>query len=100
MFLLNLEYLISGWALEETEFLPLQILSPFSLIIFTDAGWAEYVPSYDRFAEGFSNLTLNNLKNDVGFAIGSHDGQVRLGWAWRTDKNAPGRFFFRFSRTL
>ncbi len=98
MCLLNLEYLISGWALEETDFFPLKLLSPFSVILFTDAGWVNSVPSSYNFSEGFNELRLNNLKNDVGFAIGSHDGQIRLGWAWRTDRSEPGKFFFRISR--
>ncbi len=98
MFLANVEYLIHGGAFDDSDFWPLEILSPFSLALFLDAGWADYVSSHVSFSGGFNTLSWNTLKSDVGFGIGSRDGTLRIAWAWRTDRRSSPVFFFRISR--
>lgn len=98
MVLANIEYLIHGRSLDESDFWPLEILSPFSLILFLDAGWADYVPAHVSYSAGFETLKWNTLKSDVGVGIGSRDGTLRIAWAWRTDQRSSPVLFFRISR--
>ncbi len=98
MALANLEYMIHGSELDEADFWPVQILSPFSLILFLDAGWAGVVPADESFNGGFDDLSWRTLKSDWGVGIGTRDGTARIGWAWRTDVRSAPVFFFRISR--
>jgi cytoskeletal protein CcmA (bactofilin family) len=98
MVLANVEYLIHGSTFDESDFWPLEILSPFSLALFLDAGWATYVPARFSYSDGFNSLSWNTLKSDIGFGIGSRDGTLRVAWAWRTDQRSAPVFFFRISR--
>jgi hypothetical protein len=100
MVLANVEYLIHGSTFDESDFWPLEILSPFSLALFLDAGWATYVPTRLSYSDGFTTLSWNTLKSDVGFGIGSRDGTLRVAWAWRTDHRSAPVVFFRISRPL
>ena len=98
MFLVNVEYLLHGSTFDDADFWPLEMLSPFSLALFLDAGWATYVPAPSSSSDGFESLSWNTLKSDLGVGIGSRDGTLRIAWAWRTDQRSAPVFFFRISR--
>ncbi len=96
MILTNLEYRVSGEILDEIFFWP----SSFSLIAFGDAGAVTTVNSKWAVYEGFNSFGTSQFKSDYGFAIGWHDGDARLGFAWRTDKQSPVSIFFRLHRAF
>ncbi len=96
MLLTNLEYRLSGEAIDELFFWP----SSVSLIAFGDAGVATTVSSKLEIYNGFNSITSDQIKSDYGVALAWHDGDAKLGFAWRTDKQAPVSIFFRLKRTF
>ena len=96
MVLTNLEYRVSGEIIDEIFFWP----NSFSLIAFGDAGAVTMVSQNQAVYEGFNSLRTTQFKSDYGFAIGWHDGDARLSFAWRTDKHAPVSIFFRLHRAF
>jgi hypothetical protein len=44
------------------------------------------------------DFILNNWKSDIGVALGSADGDFRIGAAWRLDRAESPNFVLRFSR--
>ncbi len=96
MLLANVEYRLSGDIIDEIFFWP----NSFNLIAFGDAGAAATVNSKWGVYEGFNAFTSSKVKSDYGFAVAWHDGDARLGFAWRTDKQAPVSIFFRLNRAF
>lgn len=96
MVLGNLEYQMSGDLIDEMFFWP----NFFNIILFADAGAVAHVPTKRAIYEGFDAISTTTFKSDLGFALSWHDGNARLGFAWRTDKSAPVAVFFRLSRAF
>jgi hypothetical protein len=96
MVLANLEYQLSGEVIDEIFFWPNSI----NVIAFGDAGAVSTVKTHWAVYEGFDAITSNQVKSDLGFALAWHDGDARLGFAWRTDKAAPVSIFFRLNRAF
>jgi hypothetical protein len=96
MVLANMEYRLSGDVIDEIFFFP----NSMSLIAFGDAGAVTTVNTKWAVYEGFTALKSSQVRSDYGFAIAWHDGDARLGFAWRTDKQAPVSIFFRLNRAF
>ncbi len=96
MVLANLEYQLSGEVIDGAFFWP----NSLNLIAFGDAGAVSTVNKNWALYEGFSSIKTNQIKSDLGFALAWHDGDARLGFAWRTDKTAPVSIFFRLNRAF
>jgi len=94
--LANLEYQLSGEVFDEIFFWP----NSMNLIAFGDAGAVTTVNKNWAVYEGFNSIKSNQVKSDLGFALAWHDGDARLGFAWRTDKTAPVSIFFRLNRAF
>jgi hypothetical protein len=94
MLLANLEYRIDGELIDEILFWP----SSLNLIAFGDAGAIENVNTKWAAYDGFNAIKTSQVKSDYGIAIAWHDGDARLGFAWRTDKQQPAAIFFRLNR--
>lgn len=96
LILANLEYQLSGEVIDEIFFWP----NSLNIIAFGDAGTVSTVKTRLAVYEGFNTITSNQIKSDLGFALAWHDGDARLGFAWRTDKSAPVSIFFRLNRAF
>lgn len=96
MILGNLEYRMTGELIDEIFFWP----DFFNVILFADAGAVATVPAKQAMYEGFDAISASTVKSDLGFALSWHDGNARLGFAWRTDKSAPVAVFFRLNRAF
>ncbi|MFA5834011.1 MAG: hypothetical protein WDA22_11105 [Bacteroidota bacterium] len=96
MLLTNLEYRFSGDLIDEIFFWP----SFLNLIAFGDVGTVANVKTSLAVYDGFDSIKSSQIKSDYGFAISWHDGDARLGFAWRTDKHAPAAIFFRLNRSF
>ena len=97
MLLTNVEYIVNGKLLE-TDGIPGWFLRNFNLILFFDAGYTAIGLTDDSFLAGFNNLNSGTIKSDWGLGIGTRDGKMRLGFAWRNDVSEPVRVFFRIDR--
>ena len=96
MLLANLEYRINGELIDELFYFP----NSLSLIAFGDAGIVTTVNTKWAVYEGFTSLLSSEVRSDYGAAIAWHDGDARLGFAWRTDKKAPVSVFFRLIKAF
>lgn len=96
MLLANLEYRINGELIDELFYFP----NSLSLIAFGDAGIVTTVNTKWAVYEGFTSLPSSEVRSDYGAAIAWHDGDARLGFAWRTDKKAPVSVFFRLNKAF
>jgi cytoskeletal protein CcmA (bactofilin family) len=96
MLLANLEYRLSGEIIDEIFFFP----NSLSLIAFGDAGAVTTVNTTWAVFEGFTNVKSSQVRSDYGVAVAWHDGDARLGFAWRTDKQAPVSIFFRLNKAF
>jgi cytoskeletal protein CcmA (bactofilin family) len=96
MLLANVEYRLSGEIIDEIFFFP----NSLSLIAFGDAGAVTSVNTKWALYEGFNSIQSSQVKSDYGVAIAWHDGDARLGFAWRTDKQAPVSVFFRLNKAF
>jgi len=96
MLLANLEYRINGELIDELFYFP----NSLSLIAFGDAGIVTTVNTKWAVYEGFTSLPRSEVRSDYGAAIAWHDGDARLGFAWRTDKKAPVSVFFRLNKAF
>lgn len=73
----------------------------FNLILFTDIGWVNETEQSGSLFKGFKELHYSKLKNDVGIALASHSGHVRIEVARRTDRGyKPFTFYFRIFKTF
>lgn len=96
MLLANLEYRINGELIDEVFFFP----NSLSLIVFGDAGIVSTVNTQWAVYDGFTSLSKSDVRSDYGAALAWHDGDARLGFAWRTDKKAPVSVFFRLNKAF
>ncbi|NUN70019.1 MAG: BamA/TamA family outer membrane protein [Bacteroidetes bacterium] len=96
MMLANLEYRISGELIDEIFFFP----NSLSLIAFGDAGVVSTVNTKWAVYEGLTSFTKTDVRSDYGAALAWHNGDARLGFAWRTDKKAPVSVFFRLNKAF
>jgi hypothetical protein len=69
-----------------------------NLMILADAGAASLVSTEKKITEGFSSISKQTVKSDIGFAVGWHDESWRLGFVWRTDVSSPVSVFLRFNK--
>ncbi len=82
------------------------LLSTVNLILFYDAGAVNGGTTMisDDYRNGALNARFSNdysfgdWKTDAGVAIGSADGDFRIGLAWRLDRSSDPNFILRFSR--
>ncbi|MCK9407881.1 MAG: BamA/TamA family outer membrane protein [Bacteriovoracaceae bacterium] len=96
MLLANLEYRLSGELIDEIFFFP----NSLSVIAFGNAGAVTTVNTKWAVYEGLTSFKSSQVRSDYGFAIAWHDGDARLGFAWRTDKQAPVAIFFRLNKAF
>jgi len=80
--LANLEYNVSPRLMFSDFF-----LGAMRFILLFDFGTAWFTPAGDKWYEGFSSLTTNDIKFNYGIALSSQDGNFRLGIAKRTDRS-------------
>jgi len=82
------------------------VLNNTNIILFFDAGAtneAASIVSRDvtngAFEAVFSDdMSFDTWKSDAGIALGSADGDFRIGAAWRLDRGESPNFIIRFSR--
>lgn len=96
MLLGNLEYQLNGELIDELFLWP----SGLDLLLFGDAGAVTTAASKKALYDGFDALTASQIKSDIGFGLGWNEGGARLGFAWRTDKQAPVAVFLRLHRAF
>jgi hypothetical protein len=94
MVLGNFEYTLSGRLVDDVFFWP----NSLNLMILADAGAASLVSTEKKITEGFSSISKQTVKSDIGFAVGWHDESWRLGFVWRTDVSSPVSVFLRFNK--
>lgn len=83
-FLSNLEYRIHSRILDT----PLPLIGDyFSLVLFTDVGYAWDSPNYEDLSERLQRLRFNNLRHDLGIAVADPHGDWRVNVARRTDSS-------------
>ncbi len=95
MALWNTELLLHG-----TAFMGGQVGTSVSLILFCDIGYAAYVAESDMLWKGILPDETGQWKSDVGLALGSANGRIRIGAAWRTDRKESPAIVLRFSPSL
>lgn len=107
--LANGELHVNGTLFSEAEGFPAWILRNVNLIIFGDVGVTDRItPIVTRdftsgaldvkSADAVESLKKQGAKSDVGIAIGSSDGDFRIGMAWRLDEASSPHLVLRFSR--
>lgn len=95
MGLWNAELLIRGGA-----FASGRIASSLSLILFANAGYAITAPSTALPFDQLLPEKSNQWMADIGAALGSRNGAIRIGAAWRTDRGAAPNLVVRLSPAL
>lgn len=96
MVLANVEYKTSGDWLDDVFFWP----NSLAIIGFGDVGAVTMVNTKWSLHEGFSSITSSQVRSDYGVALSWFDGDARLGFAWRTDKQSPVSIFLRLHRAF
>jgi outer membrane protein assembly factor BamA len=105
----NVELIINSNFVRKSRGWASWLLNNVNIILFTDFGvtnTSSYLITRDyssgamdaSFSDGFSSLTHNQVKTDAGIAIGSADGDFRLGMAWGLDRGRTPNFILRFTR--
>lgn len=94
MLLANIEYQVDSDILDEIFFWP----DFLAMVLFSDAGAVASVPQRYGMHEGFDAFSVSSIRSDAGFAISWHNGDARLGFAWKTDTKSPAAVFFRLNR--
>jgi outer membrane protein assembly factor BamA len=98
LLLANAEYLLNGKLFDDVEMFPSWLLRNTNFILFYDAGYVNTISTDASAMNGYDNITIDNIKSDWGFGIGTRDAAMRLGFAWRTDVAEPVHVFLRLSR--
>ncbi|MFA6540442.1 MAG: hypothetical protein WCT99_02480 [Bacteroidota bacterium] len=96
MVLGNLEYQLNGHLIDELFLWPHGL----DLLLFGDAGAVTTAVSKKALYDGFDALTTSQIKSDIGFGFGWNEEGARLGFAWRTDKQASVAVFLRLHRAF
>ncbi|MFQ5636475.1 MAG: BamA/TamA family outer membrane protein [bacterium] len=96
MLLFNPEFRTDG----DNLFGDIWFLDDFNIILFANSGYAWF--SNDNSSPfNFDNFNISDLKTDVGFAISTGDGNIRLNFAQRLDKTGSGiNISFRVNRNF
>lgn len=77
----------------------LWFLDEFDLILFADTGVAWFATNSSDPIQSFQDITLSDLKTNIGIAFSDSDGKVRINFARRTDSSgAPLVVTFRINR--
>lgn len=98
LLLLNAEYVIRGEIFSQLSFIPRDAFGGLTLLFFVDTGWTGNAdPKYGAL-QGFGDFSLSELKTSIGFGLGSRNGNSRLGFAWRTDRESSVVVFLRIDR--
>lgn len=98
LILVNAEYILNADILNDLDFWPSWLFSRINLIFMVDAGFIRSVSRDLGWTEGFEGIRFADFRNDLGFGVSNRSGSWRAGFAWQTDRKAPARFFFRFTR--
>ena len=98
LLLLNAEYVLNGELFDDVEIFPSWLLRNLNFIVFADAGHMASAGADESFFRGFGDVSTRTIKSDWGIGIGSRDGMMRLGFAWKTDVGEPVKVFVRLSR--
>jgi cytoskeletal protein CcmA (bactofilin family) len=98
MLLLNAEYIIRGEILSQLSFIPRNAFGGLTLLFFIDTGWTGNTDPGNGPLKGFGDFAFNELKTSLGFGLGSRNGNSRLGFAWRADRESSAVVFLRIER--
>jgi cytoskeletal protein CcmA (bactofilin family) len=98
MILLNAEYIVNSDFLGDLNFFPDWLLPDINFLVLGDAGVMRTALSSDTWSQGFSDIKFSEFKHDVGVGVATRSGSFRMAFVWRTDRNEPARFIFRFAR--
>jgi hemolysin activation/secretion protein len=103
--LLNAEFIIRSTIAGNAKGWARQLLSNTNIILFADAGSTNNSTmlvtrdmTNGALLASFDDTFTGNWKSDVGVALGSADGDFRIGAAWRLDRSESPNFVIRFSR--
>jgi outer membrane protein assembly factor BamA len=103
--LLNAEFIIRSTIAGNARGWARNLLSNTNLILFADAGSTNAVApivtrdvSNGALPAEFGDTFTDNWKSDAGVAIGSANGDFRIGAAWRLDRSESPMLVLRFSR--
>ncbi|MBR9978239.1 MAG: hypothetical protein KFH87_09140, partial [Bacteroidetes bacterium] len=103
--LLNAEFIIRSTIAGNARGWAKRILTSTNIILFADAGTTNQITplstedvTHGALPAGFGDAFLDDWKSDVGIAIGSVDGDFRIGAAWRLDRSETPTFIIRFTR--
>ncbi|MFC2088883.1 BamA/TamA family outer membrane protein, partial [Calditrichota bacterium] len=95
LILANFEYVLSPSVFSRDLF----FFDDVRLILFSDVGSTWFSSDNSKWNKGFDHLKFNDLKSDLGIALSSWDGTVRLNIAKRTDTNKnPMMITFRIAK--
>ena len=80
---------------------PSWLLEDFNVILFADVGYAWYNCCDSNFAKIFNGIKADDLKTSVGVGLSDKDDEIRLNFAWRTDKKGePVQVYLRINQTF
>lgn len=103
--LVNAEFIVRSTIAGNARGWARRVLSSTNLIFFADAGSVNAVdPLVTRNRDNgvlpaeFGDEFMSEWKSDVGVALGSADGNFRIGAAWRLDRSDSPALVIRFSR--
>ncbi len=95
MIMANVEYVLSP-SVFNRDFL---FFDDIRMIFFGDIGSTWFSPENSKWTDGFNHLKFNDMKSDIGIALSSWDGTIRLNLAKRTDTNVdPMVLTFRIAK--
>ena len=95
MILLNAEYSVYGDILGDLDFWPSWLMRHMNLLVLGDAGLVRSASESSSWLDGFSGITWNEFKSDVGVGVANRSGSVRVAVMWRTDQSGSPRFVLR-----
>ncbi len=95
MMVWNTELLLYGTALTSSR-----IGASMSVILSCDIGYTAFVPESEALWQSLLPGKIGQMKSGVGIAIGSANGRLRVGAAWRTDRKESPSIVVRFSPSI
>ena len=99
MILGNIEYVFDPYGLLSGP--PSWLLEDFNLILFSDFGYAWYNCDNSNFSKFFNGIQPKDLKTTIGIGLSDKDDEIRLNFAWRTDKKGePVQVYLRINQTF
>jgi len=95
----NIEYKFDPYGLLAGP--PSWLLEDFNLILFADVGYAWYNCENSNFTKFFNGVELEDLKTAVGVGLSDKDDEIRINFAWRTDKKGESvQVYLRINQTF